>query len=85
MKALFQPNRAGDLSVCVQFSTDDFAGWMAVENQRITMGLGEAESADVIVGGTIKDLFTGPASEQLRSSGSKAKLDRFMSAFALPA
>jgi len=85
LKALFQPNRAGDLSVCVQFRTDDFAAWMAVASQRVTMGLGEAESADVIVGGTIKELFAGPESEQLRSSGSKQKLQRFMSAFVMPA
>ncbi len=85
LKALFQPNRAGDLSVCVQFRTDEFAGWMLVENQRVKMGLGEAESADVIVGGTIKELFSGPKSERLRSSGSKEKLKQFMSAFVVPA
>ena len=85
LKALFQARRAGDLSVCVQFKTDEFAGWLSVENQRVRMGLGEAESADVIVGGTIKDLFAGPKSAQLRSSGSKEKLKMFMSAFVRPA
>ncbi len=85
LKALFQANRAGDLSVCVQFKADEFAGWMAIENQRVKMGLGETDAADVIVGGTIKDLFTGPRSEQLRSSGSKEKLERFKSAFVRPA
>ena len=85
LKALFQAKRAGDLSVCVQFKTDDFAGWMAIENQRVRMGLGEADSADVIVDGTIKDVFTGPPSNRLCSSGSKEKLQRFMSAFVLPA
>ncbi len=85
LKALFQAKRAGDLSVCVQFKTDDFAGWMAIENQRVRMGLGEADSADVIVDGTIKDVFDGPPSNRLCSSGSKEKLQRFMSAFVLPA
>jgi len=85
LKALFQAKRAGDLSVCIQFKTEDFAGWMSIENQRVKMGLGETESADVIVGGTIKDLFTGPKSKQPRSSGSKEKLQRFVSAFVMPA
>ncbi len=85
LKALFQAKRAGDLSVCVQFRTDEFAGWMSIEDQRVRMGLGEAESADVIVGGTLKDLFAGPRSEQLCSSGSKEKLKKFMSAFVRPA
>ena len=84
LKALFQAKRAGDLSVRVQFKTDDFAGWMAIKNQRVRMGLGEADTADVIVDGTIKDLFARPESDQLRSSGSKIKLQRFMSAFVLP-
>ena len=84
LKALFQAKRAGDLSVCVQFKTDEFAGWIAIENQRARIGLGEADSADVIVDGTIKDLFAGPQSDQLCSSGSKEKLQRFMSAFVLP-
>ena len=85
LKALFQANRAGDLSVCVQFKTDEFSGWMSIEDQRVKMGLGEADAADVIVGGTIKDLFNGPQSGQLCSSGSKEKLQRFKSAFVLPA
>lgn len=84
LKALFQAERAGDLTVCVQFRSDDFVAWMAIENQRVVMGLGKADLADVIVDGTIKDLFAGPGSDRLCSSGSKRKLQRFMSAFALP-
>ncbi len=84
LKALFQARRAGDLSVCVQFKTDDFSGWMSIKDQRVQMGLGDTDSADVIVGGTIKDLFTAPKSRQLCSSGSKEKLQRFMSAFVRP-
>ncbi len=85
LKSLFQARRAGDLSVCVQFKTDEFAGWMSIEDHRVRIGLGESHSADVIVGGTIKDLFFGPKSAQLCSSGSKGKLERFKSAFVLPA
>jgi DNA-binding HxlR family transcriptional regulator len=85
LKALFQARRAGDLSVCVQFRTDEFAGWMSVEDQRVRIGLGEAKSADVVVGGTIKELFAGGNSEQLCLSGSNDQLERFKSAFVLPA
>ncbi len=86
LKALFQAHRVGDLSVCVQFEAEDFSGWMAIEGKRVRMGLGEASSADVIVGGTIKDLFSGPNSlDQLCKSGDRDKLSRFMSAFVLPA
>lgn len=85
VKALFDAKLAGNLSVCVQFTTDDFAGWMAIEDQRVRIGLGKADSADVVVNGTIKDLLVRPQSEQLVSSGSKARLQRFVSSFALPA
>ena len=85
LKALFQARRAGDLSVCIQFRTDNFAGWMSIDDQRVRIGLGEAESADVVVGGTIKDLFAGGNSEPLCLSGSNDQLERFKSAFVLPA
>ena len=85
LKALFQARRARDLSVCVQFRTDEFAGWMSVEDQRVKIGLGEAPSADLVVGGTIKDLFSQGDSAQLCLSGSNEQLERFKSAFVLPA
>ena len=84
LKALFKENKADDLSVCVQFKTDEFAGWMAIQNHDVRIGLGVIESADLIVSGTIKDLFLGPLGNQLCSSGSKRTLRRFMSAFSLP-
>ncbi len=84
LKALFHAPRAGDLSVCVQFKTAEFAGWISIEDQRVKMGLGETDSADVIVGGTIKDLFTRSKLQQICSSGSEEKLQRFMSAFVMP-
>ena len=85
LKALFQARRAPDLSVCVQFRTDEFAGWMSVEGERVKIGLGEAESADIIVGGTIKDLFSEADSAGLCLSGSNEQLERFKAAFVVPA
>ncbi len=86
LKALFQPDRVGDLSVSVQFKTEEFTAWMAIDDQQVTMGLGETPEPDVTVNGTIKDLFTGPGSpDELCVSDSHEKLGQFMSAFALPA
>ena len=86
LKALFQPKRAADVSVCVQFKTEGFAGWMAIDEQRVTMGLGEAQKPHVTVNGTIKDLFIGPKSQDLlRVSDPEEKLGQFMSSFALRA
>ncbi len=83
---MFQPDRVSDLSVSVQFKTEEFAAWMAIDDQRVTMGLGEAPEPDVTVNGTIKDLFAGPGSpDKLCASDSHEKLGQFMSAFALPA
>lgn len=69
LKALFQANRAGDLSVCVQFKTHDFAGWVSIKNHSVRVGLGHADSADLIVDGTIKDLFVRPKGDKLCSFG----------------
>jgi len=86
LKALFQPDRVSDLSVSVQFKTEEFAAWLAIDDQRVTMGLGEAPEPDVTVNGTIKDLFTGPGSpDELCVSDPQEKIGQFMSAFALPA
>ena len=86
LKALFRANRAGDLSVCVQFKTDEFAGWMDIRDQRVTIGLGDAAEVDILVKGTIKDLFTGSESpDRLCTPESRDNLNRFMSAFVLPA
>ena len=77
------PAQFVDLSVSVQFKTEDFAAWMAIDDQQVTMGLGEAPEPDVTVNGTIKDLFTGPRSpDELCASDAHEKLGRFMSAFA---
>jgi len=84
LKALFQADRVGDLSICVQFKAEEFVGWMAIEHQSARIGLGETEAADVIVDGTIKELFFGPQADKLCSAGSRETLKQFMSAFALP-
>lgn len=84
LKALFQANRAVELSFCVQFKTPDFAGWVVIESNNLSVGLGQADSADLIVDGTVKDLFFGSQGHELCSFGLKKDLKRFMSAFALP-
>lgn len=84
LKALFQPMRAVDLALTMQFKTADFAGWVAIRDNTATIGHGDLESADVVVAATIKRLFMGSESpESLLVSGSADNLRRFMSAFAL--
>jgi DNA-binding HxlR family transcriptional regulator len=84
LKAMFHPEYAGDLSFCVQFRTEEFVGWMAVDNRRVRMGLGDAPAPDATVDGTIKDLFRGPKSpDELCAAGSIENLKRFMAAFTL--
>lgn len=85
LKALFQADRAGGLSVCVQFKAEDFAGWVAIHNRSVTIGLGDADLADLTIDGTIKDLFVGPRASRGSSARSRQTLQRFVSAFALPA
>lgn len=83
LKALFQARRAGELSVCVQFRTNAFAGWISIADKRARIGLGENEAADVVLRGTIRDLFAVPESATLLA-GSRDRLQRFKSAFVLP-
>lgn len=84
LKSLFDSKLAEDLSVCVQFRTDEFSGWVSINKQDISVGLGEAESFDVVVNGTIKDLFFTPSVDELVETGSATKLRRFRSSFSLP-
>ena len=86
LKALFQPNRAEDLSVAVQFDSAEFEGWVRIDAQQMNVGLGKAENADVSINGTIKDLFLGTKPpEELQTKGAVRDLEQFMSAFALRA
>ncbi len=85
LKALFQPALAGDLTATVQFRTSKFAGWVSIQDDNVTVGLGESNNADTMVGGTIKDLFAGNKKpEELLLDGSRKTLRQFMAAFALP-
>lgn len=86
LKALFQPSRARGLSVSVQFDADDFIGWARIADQQMTVGLGDADDADIRVAAAVADLFLGAGdpSDHL-ASGDPAVLKRFMSAFALRA
>jgi DNA-binding HxlR family transcriptional regulator len=86
LKALFQPNRAEDLSVCVQFGACEFEGWARIEDQRMSIGVGTALDADIGIDGTIMDLFVGSSKPtELLTRGEASALQRFMSAFALRA
>lgn len=86
LKALFQPDRAKNLAVTVQFKTSEYAGWIAIQDETASIGDGERVSADVVVNATIKYLFTSAAEPgSLLTSGTAENLRRFMSVFALRA
>ncbi len=84
LKAAFQPQLSAGLAICTQFVADGATAWVDIREQRVTIGLGESDRADITISGTIEDLFVeakDPAA--LLSSGSPQKLNQFMSAFAL--
>lgn len=86
LKALFQPSRAADLSICVQFDAPEFEGWARIEDQHMSIGVGKIHDAEIGINGTIKDLFLGSSSAaELLTKGSVSTLRGFMSAFALRA
>lgn len=86
LKALFQPVRASDKSMLVQFRTTDFQGWCETSSQGMAISLGMAEDPDIEIDGSIADLFLRSAKPADRMSrGDAADLERFMSAFALRA
>lgn len=86
LKSLFQPGRAADLRVSVQFEAAAFMGWAEVGNAQMRIGLGRAREADLVVAATVRDLFLGRVdAEALLTGGDPATLRRFMSAFALRA
>lgn len=83
LKALFQPDLAEGLSFGVQFRSEEFEGWVRIEDGEMHIGVGADTDADVVINGTIPDLFLGPASPaDLLVSGRLASIDRFMSVFA---
>ncbi len=84
LKAAFQPQLSAGLTICTQFVSDGVTAWVDIREQRVTIGLGESDKADITISGTIENLFVearNPAA--LLSSGSPQKLNQFMSAFAL--
>ncbi len=86
IKALFQPQRAGDLSVSVQFKSHAMLGWVRIDAGAVSIGPGQNENPDLVIEGTIAELFTGDAAAaSLLKVGDAHDLERFMSAFALRA
>ena len=86
LKALFQPDRAADDALSVQFADHDFSGWMAIADGGVAIGIGEIDEPDIRVTTTIKNLFTGPDDPgDYLQAGTRENLDSFMNAFALRA
>ena len=86
LKALYQPSLTADLSTTVQFRAESFIGWISIDNGKANIGLGESSEPDIVIGGTIKNLFTeNNAPEDLLISGELEILHIFKNAFALPA
>ena len=86
LKALFQPARAAGLAVTVQFAADEFLGWVRIDDGEMTLGLGESDEPDLLIGGTVADLFLGSTDpSSLLGMGVASLLTQFMSAFALRA
>ena len=84
LKAAFDPQLSAGLAIRTQFSSDSITAWVDIRDQQLTIGLGEADKADLTINGTVEDLFVqakDPAA--LLSTGSRQKLNQFMSCFAL--
>ena len=86
LKSLFQPARAVDLSVVAQFEAESLEGWARIADQQMSLGLGAVDNPDIVIKGTVKDVFLGSKDPSaLLARGSAETLQRFMSAFALRA
>ncbi len=86
LKALFQPQRAGAQGLRVQFDSDGLQGWMRIESGSASIGVGRLQDPELVIGGTIAELFTGDvAAESLLVSGDPKDLQKFIQAFALRA
>ena len=86
LKALFQPDRASDDALSVQFADRDFTGWMSIADGDVEIGIGEIDEPDIRIATTIKNLFTGPdAPSDYLQAGTRENLKGFMNAFALRA
>lgn len=84
LKSMFQPERAANLNVGVQFDAPEVEGWARIEDGQMSIGIGRANHADVVVCGTVADLFINVENPlALLTDGEPASLQRFMRAFAL--
>ena len=83
LKAFFQPGLAAELRISVQYHSDGFSGWTRISDGHMTIGLGELDDADLVVQGTVRDLFRGANKPQLLlSHGTASELDGYMQFFA---
>lgn len=86
LKAAFQPKRAKNLALSVQFDAGDVQGWTRIADRQMRIGLGARPDADICVKGTVADLFLSDADpEALLAAGDPADLERFIGVFALRA
>ena len=86
LKALFQPQRAGNMDLRVQFDSHELQGWMQIAAGSVSIGAGRLDDPDLVIGGTIAELFTGGvAAESLLVSGGPRDLEQFTKAFAVRA
>jgi DNA-binding HxlR family transcriptional regulator len=84
LKAAFNPQRSAGLTIRTQFLSDTIAAWVDIRDEQMTIGLGESDESDITIDGTVEDLFvTAKDPAALLASGSRKKLNQFISAFAL--
>lgn len=84
LKSIFQPDRARDVTVCIQFDAPELEGWARIEDGEMSIGIGKAGFADVVINGTITDLFVDAEDKlDLLTYGEPSSLQRFMHAFTL--
>jgi len=84
LKSMFQPDRARGLTISVQFDAPELEGWARIEDGEMCIGIGKAGDADVVVNGTITDLFVDAENRlDLLAMGEPYALQRFMHAFTL--
>ena len=83
LKAVFHPELADGVATAVQFQSATFRGWVRIQQSEMQIGVGEIDNADVVVNGTVGDVFLG--SKELASivaHGQMGKLKTFMRVFA---
>ena len=84
LKATFRPDRAASLDLTVNFVADQFEGRVLLLNGEMHYGIGPDESPDLVVNGTIEDLFlTKNTPADLLAAGRQRDLNQFMDCFAL--